>query len=234
MRREVLMLQQLRARVRGFTRDLLDEMDAAIRSVGRDVRFQHADVQPGSMFVAAYSPSIAGEVGVGDFVYGGVYLLHEEKAHTEAGIRVYRVACCNGALSEVGEGQRLEFASDSPPSAWRANLRAIVSRGFEGGHLDAEAARLRHTLETMLASPYEHLLHLAAEGLITENEQARIQHAFDEAGDSSVYGLVNAVTTQAHAERSAGGWRRALEIERLGGEIARGDHQPPTGVFSRQ
>ena len=43
----------------------------------------------------------------------------------------------------------------------------------------------------------------------------------------SDHGIVNAVTRIAHDHRGADRCARAFSLERLGGEIVRGDHQPP-------
>jgi hypothetical protein len=42
-----------------------------------------------------------------------------------------------------------------------------------------------------------------------------------------MYGLINAVTQSAHAHRASDKWVRAFQIERLAGEILRGDHNVP-------
>ncbi len=150
-------------------------------------------------------------------------------------MRIFRLACRNGALADAVEGQRLvlprriERGQPDPYPTWQARLAEVVERAFDGGSVDEETKRFRATTDEMLASPYEFLLNLVAQGLITEEEQSLIQRAFDDAGDSSLYGLVNAVTSIAHRHRYAAQWTRAFAVERLGGEIARGDHQPPVG-----
>jgi hypothetical protein len=70
--------------------------------------------------------------------------------------------------------------------------------------------------------------------LISADEQSDIQAAFDEAADFSLYGLINAVTQSAHRLRSSDAWTRAFQIERLGGEILRGDHNLPVWDLVRK
>lgn len=224
------MLHGLKARARGFSLALLDETEARLSKVGRELRVEHAVWNDGEFHVTAYAPGIASEVAVGDYVYAGFFLAHAPEGTTEAGVRIYRVACKNGALADETEGQRIEFASLHAPADWREKLGAVVARSFDGGCLDEQTRRLRLTLQEMLSTPYEYLLHLRAQGLITDDEQAAIQREFDRAGDATLYGLVNAVTRLAHAHRSNADWRRALAVERLGGEIAGGEHQPPIGA----
>ena len=53
--------------------------------------------------------------------------------------------------------------------------------------------------------------------------------------DFTLYGLINAITQSAHEHRASDEWVRAFQIERLAGEILRGDHALPVfdAVFSR-
>jgi len=81
-----------------------------------------------------------------------------------------------------------------------------------------------------LASPFEHLQHLVARGLLAEGERDAARLLFDEGRDASLYGLANAVTAAAHGRRRGSELRRALALERLGAEIVRGDHGPPVGA----
>lgn len=223
------MLHELRSRATGFSSALLDETAALLSRVGHDLRVEHAVWSDDEFHVAAYAPGIASEVAVGDYVYAGFFLAHAPEGQTEAGVRIYRVACRNGALLAEAEGQRIEFPSTQPPAEWKQKLGAVVAQSFNGGCLDDQTRRLRLTLEEMLSTPYEYLIRLRAKELITDDERARIQREFDRAGDATLYGLVNAVTRLAHTHRSNADWRRALAIERLGGEIAGGQHQPPIG-----
>lgn len=223
------MLQGLRAKATGFSLAILDETAALLSKVGHDLRVEHAVWSDGEFHVTAYAPGIASEVSVGDYVYAGFFLAHAPEGATEAGVRIYRVACSNGALTDEHEGQRIEFASTRPPADWKRRLGAVVARSFDGGCLDDQARRFRATLQEMLSTPYEYLLHLRAQRLITDDEQEQIQREFDRAKDPTLFGLVNAVTRIAHTHRSNADWRRALAVERLGGEIAGGEHRPPIG-----
>jgi len=222
-------LDQLRAQATGFSRSLLDETAGLLARVGYDLSIEHAVWSDGEVHVTAIAPGIANEVSEGDYVYAGFFLAHVPDGETEAGVRIYRVECQNGMLADEVEGQRIEFSSTQPPPEWRRKLADVVARSFDGGCLDEQTKRLRATLDEMLTTPFEFLIHLVAQGLISDAERSEVQHEFDRAGDFTLYGLVNAVTRIAHAHRSSADWRRALGVERLGGEIAGGDHQPPIG-----
>jgi hypothetical protein len=117
-------------------------------------------------------------------------------------------------------------------STWRPALESVVARCFSAAGLDRDAARFRATTNQMLVAPYELLCHIAARGLISDAEQAAVQREFREAGDATLYGFINAVTRVAGRLRESDAWKRSIELERLGGDILRGDHQPPVGELA--
>lgn len=217
------------------TLDLLDEVIHRLRSLPVAVRLEHCIEEDGDLHLTLVAPELAGQVNEGDYIYGGFYLAHSETtlAETEASVRIYRVACRNGALMDCSEGQRLVLppivarGAPDPYAGWPEKLGRVLARSFDGGDVDLEAQRFRSTVSQILATPYELLLNLVAQGIVSEEEQSRIQREFNEGRDDSLFALINAVTFQAHAMRERNDWGRAAALERLGGEILRGDHQPP-------
>lgn len=170
------------------------------------------------------------ELEKGDTLNAGFFLQNSESGHFEtlACTRIFRVACENGALMECEAGQSFSISTGkNPPANWQIELQNVISRSFDSHGLDIDLARFRATTEQMIVTPYELLCHLAAQGLITEEEQSNIQTAFMEAADFTLYGIVNAVTQVAHRLRADDRWPRAFQMERLGGEILRGDHNLP-------
>jgi hypothetical protein len=224
------MLEDLCEQSTGFSEKLLRETRHLLDRVPHRLRVQNASYEDGRVHLTVHAPELAAEVSSGDYIYGGFALAHDPAGETEAVVRIFRVACQNGLLADEAEGRRLTFLSARPPLRWRTRLAHVVGQAFEGGCLDEDAQLLRQTLREMLTTPYEFLLHLRAQGLISDEEQVQIQSAFDRAGDATIYGLVNAVTSVAHLHAQRHDWRRAHEIERLGGELSRGDHQPPACV----
>ncbi len=218
--------------------DTLELLDRAVEKMAQlpvPVRIEHCEAEDGELYLTAVAPDLAREMSEGDYLYGGFFLATSETTlmDTEASVRIYRVACANGALVDAAEGQRLALprvvkAGEADPYAgWEEKLDRVIARSFDGGDLGTESRRFRATANQILATPYELLLHLRAQDLISEEEQARIQRAFNEGRDESMFALINAVTQTAHHHRDRDDWARAFAIERLGGEILRGDHQPP-------
>jgi hypothetical protein len=212
--------------------DLLGVLLRALAKVRVEVKVEECVEQDGDLTLTLVAPELAREVGAGDMVYGGLYLASSETSllDTEACARIFRVACANGAIVDHGEGRRMVLAKTGECGDWARRLEQVVAKSFEGGTMDEEAARLRRTLDEMLASPYELLVNLRAQGLVTDEEQARIQTEFRRADDLTLHGFINAVTRVAHVHFRAGG--RRFDLERLAGEILGGDHLPPAGVPS--
>jgi len=215
--------------------ELLDVVLRTVRAIGVGPRVDHCDEEDGDLHLTLYCPGVARELRPGDWFYGGFYLANTEtgQADTEASVRIFRLVCQNGAIIDAAEGQRLEIpriergVAAPPPPEWPAKLQRVVERSFDGGVVDENAGRFESAYREALATPYEFLLNLIAQGLIAEAERDRIQRAFADEGEESMFGLINAVTRLAHAHRAGGEWSRAFQVERLGGEILRGDHRPP-------
>ena len=135
---------------------------------------------------------------------------------------------------ECEPGQSLEISGQRDVGDWQKKLTEVVARSFSADGLDIDLARFHATTQQMLLTPYELLCNLEAQGLISADEQSDVQAAFDEAADFTLYGLINAVTQAAHRLRSSDAWTRAFQMERLGGEILRGDHNLPAWDLVRR
>lgn len=210
--------------------DLLGCVVELLEAQPWDICIDHCCEAQGRLHLAVFGKDLGRQVGMDDEINAGFYLTNCERGtcDLQASSRIYRVACWNGALVESGPGQSFSIgATDSPPADWRLQLERVVECSFSGHGIDADAARFRNAVESMVVTPYEMLCHLAAQGLITEEDQSAIQAAFTEAGDSTQYGFINAVTSIAHDLRANDQWVHAFQMERLGGEILYGHHDLP-------
>lgn len=218
--------------------ELLDHLVEVLRDLSWKIMVDHCHEQEGSLHVAVLATDLGRSLEKGDEVNAGFFLQNSEAGRfdTLACARVFRVACWNGMLLECDEGQSFCVAAGGDrPGAWREKIKEVVDRSFCGDGIDVDAARFSAATQQIVMTPYEFLCNLYAQGLITDDEQHSIQRAFDEAADFSMYGVINAVTQAAHGLRANDRWARAFQIERLGGEILRGDHNLPAQdpVFSR-
>lgn len=232
----------LASRKRNVARNAIDNLDLLNHAVEvlRDLPWQfhidHCNEEDGQLYLAVIATDLGRNLDVGDEVNAGFFLQNSENARfdTLACARTFRVSCENGALLECDEGQSFCIsAGTAPPKDWRNKTEKVIRRSFCGDGIDVDLARFRVTTQQMILTPYEFLCNLSAQGLIDDDEQSEIQRAFDDTADFSMYGLINAVTQVAHGLRKDDRWARAFQIERLGGEILRGDHNQPSFDLAR-
>ncbi len=226
----------LNSRKRNVARNAIDNLELlnhvvdTLRDLPWNFAIDHCREHNGRLHLAVMAQDLGRDLDVGDKMNAGFFLQNFENAESEtlACARTFRVTCENGALLECEKGQSFTIsAADRPPTKWRHNITAVINRSFSADGLDIDLARFRATTQQMVITPYELLCHLSAQGLIDDDEQSDIQTAFSDAADFTMYGLINAVTQVAHGLRSNNRWTRAFQIERLGGEILRGDHHLP-------
>lgn len=210
--------------------DLLNLVVDVLRDLPWKFCVDHCHECDGQLHLSVMARDLGRNLDVGDKVNAGFFLQNFEtgKVQTLACARIFRVACENGALVECEKDQSYTIsASEMAPADWQLKITHVINRSFSGDGIDIDLARFRATTQQMVITPYEFLCQLSAQRLIDDEEQSDIQSAFDEAADFSMYGLINAVTQVAHRLRSDDRWIRAFEMERLGGEILRGDHNLP-------
>jgi hypothetical protein len=206
--------------------ELLEVTIDLLREVPWHIQVDHCQEDRGDLRLAVVAADLGRSVGEGDQVRAGFFLQNSESGtfRTVACSRVYRVVCENGALVECEAGQSVVLGGGAD---WPRELDRVVARSFDADGLDRDTARFRSTTTQMLMTPYELLCNLVAQRVISEDEQTAIQREFDETGDCTLYGLINAVTRMAGRCRDFDEWKRAVELERLGGHILRGDYTPP-------
>ena len=218
--------------------ELLNHVVESLRDLPWRFAVDHCHEHNGKVHLAVMAHDLGRNLDVGDKMNAGFFLQNSENGESEtlACARTFRVSCENGALLECEKGQSFTVSTaDSPPANWQLKITDVINRSFSGDGLDVDLARFRATTQQMVITPYEFLCHLSAQSLIDDDEQSDIQTAFNDAADFTMYGLINAVTQVAHGLRSNDRWARAFQIERLGGEILRGDHNLPSldPVYSR-
>ena len=237
--RDTLKLRQTSDATDGINNlDLLNHVVDTLRDLPWDFAIDHCYEENGDLHLAVLAHDLGRNLDVDDRLNSGFFLHNSEagKTDTLACSRLFRVACENGALLECEPGQTCTIKAGTQTNVdWRSKMTDVIARSFSGDGIDVDLARFRATTKQMIVTPYELLCHLSAQGLIGDDEQSNIQSAFNKEADFTMYGLINAVTQVAHGLRSNDRWVRALKMERLGGEILRGDHNLPSlePAFSR-
>jgi len=205
--------------------EVLESLVESLRALRLEIEVDYCVEFDGDVRLAVIARDLARDMSLGDSVRAGLSLEMSGGGAFPARAceRLFRVVCANGAIVQFERGQSATLQA----SSWRPQLESVVARSFSADGLDRDAARFRATTRQMLVAPYELLCHLAARRIVSDDEQSAIQREFDAAGDATMYGFINAVTRVAGRLRESDAWKRSIELERLGGAILRGDHQPP-------
>lgn len=197
-----------------------------------DVQIVACELTERRMYIQFTTPRIAGEVKKGDVVQAGGIISNSEIGYGSVSIAstLWRLICLNGLTTadnfkKYHVGRRIEdnddlWRDDTKKADDRAVLlkvrdmvRAAVDETRFGQHL----AKLQGLTQTRVTgNPAEAVEVLAKKVGATETEKGGILRALIEGGDLTAWGLVNAVTAQAH---DAVSFDRAVEIERLGGQL---------------
>lgn len=197
-----------------------------------DVQIVSCELTEKRMYIQAVSPRVVGEVQKGDSVQAGVIISNSEIGMGSVSINAmdYRLRCLNGAISEkmlraYHVGRKIEdnealWADDTRKADDRAILLKV--RDMVTAAVDAVRFRERIAVMTGLAdqrvtgNPTVAVEVLAAKIGLNETETGGMLRSLIEGGDLSAWGLLNAVTAQAHTAKS---YDRAVELETAGGSL---------------
>lgn len=197
------------------------------------VQILSSEITERRMYIQALTPRIEGEVKKGDVVQAGVVISNSETGHGAVSISplVYRRICLNGMIANDGRlranhvGGRIEetealYQDDTRKADDRAILlkvrdhvrNAVDAIAFQA-RVEAMAGLTGQRIET---DPVKAVEVLAKKIGATDGERGGILRSLIEGGDLSAWGLLNAVTAQAH---SAPDYDRSVEFERMGGQL---------------
>lgn len=188
------------------------------------------------MYIQATTTRARGEVKVGDEVQAGVIISNSEIGHGAVSIRpmIYRLVCLNGlvipdkALSARHVGRQIASGEDlnaifsdearkADDKALLLKVRDVVRHAMSEAGLKQHIEKMRALTEpTIQRSPEAAVTMLARKTGILDREKPSILEALMKGGDMSAWGLVNAVTAQAHSEPD---YDRAVDFEAMGGQM---------------
>lgn len=198
-----------------------------------DVRILSSEITEQRMYIQALTPRVTGEVKKGDVVQAGVVITNSEVGRGAVSISplVYRLVCLNGMISADGRlranhvGGRIEetealYADDTR----KADDRAILLKVRDHVRSAVDAVAFAKRIEAMselttvkiTGSPDAAIEVLAKKVGVTDGERSGILRSLIEGADLSAWGVLNAVTHQAHI---ATDYDRSIEFERMGGAL---------------
>lgn len=200
-------------------------------------QIQSCEVTEKRLYLQAVTARLQGEVKQGDIVQMGVLVANSEVGCGSVKVEplIYRLVCKNGMVMptamrrhHVGragegdweEGEASEVFSDETRKlddrAFWAKVNDVVTHSLTQIALDKELAKMKNATKIDTGKPTEAVEILQKKYSLADDETATILSHLAKGGDLSLWGLANAVTRTAEDVAS---YDRAVELERLGGEV---------------
>ena len=239
------MVRVLDGNVRAFLSDRYRRLDnlelcAAVLPVIRDMKgasIESCEVTDRHLYLKVINKKLKAEVAVGDVVQAGFVISNSEVGLGSLKVEplVFRLVCKNGLICKdyaqkkyhVGrqaEGNMEEAYEIYSDETLRQDDKAFFMKVQDTVRCAVDESKFLLTVDKMREAkdipmghdPVKEVELLADKFLLNQNERGDVLRQLFMSGDSSRYGLVNAVTA---ASKIATDYERATELERIGGEI---------------
>jgi hypothetical protein len=238
------MVRTLDGTARGFLSDKfrldMDNYDVAnaalpILQEVPDMKILSVGVTDIKMYIKAQFPRLRSAVKVGDEVTAGIVISNSEvgegSLHIEA--LIYRLWCTNGMISgsllkkyHVGAKQGLadsvyevltQETRDKTAEAMRAIIKDVTRAATDELKFEERVQSFRNAAEDQMEGDVVKGIEVLGNSLnLNQTEQADVLKQLIRGGDTSRWGLANAVT---RAAADVDSYDRATELERMGGTI---------------
>ena len=239
------MVRVMDGNVRAFLSDRYRRLDhlelcAAVLPVINEMKgavLESREVTETHMYLKVIHKKMKAEISQGDVVQAGFVISNSEVGLGSLKVEplVYRLVCKNGLICKDYAQKKYHVgrqAGGNPEEAYeiysdetlKQDDKAFFMKVQDTVRCAVDEARFQMTVNKMreaMQIPMEHepmktVELLADKFQLTQNERGDVLRQLFMSGDSSRYGLVNAVTA---ASQIAPDYERATELERIGGEI---------------
>lgn len=196
------------------------------------VKIVSCEVTERRLYIHAVVPTVTGEVKRGDVVEAGVIISNSEVGLGSVSVAgmIWRLICLNGmktsdAYRRNHVGRKVEdnealWADDTRKADDRAVLlkvRDMVRAAVDETNFRVQLSKLQGLTEGKIVGNPERAIEVLARKVgATDGERGGILRSLIEGGDLSRWGIVNAITHQAHGVES---YDRAVEFESMGGRL---------------
>ena len=239
-----LMVRTLFGKVRGIMSNRYQRIDniniaedlLPFLSVQDGLEIASCEVTEKKLYIKAVMHKMVSEIKKGDVVEAGLCISTSEIGcgQFEVAPFIHRLICLNGMkVNDAKFGKRHVGAradvNDSTYSilsdetlraddrAFMLKARDVVKAAFDEKIFEGHVNKLRDTTERKLeGNPVKAIEVLGATHGLLQGEQSSILRKLIEGGDTSQYGLLNAVTAYS---QDVSDYDRASELEELGGKI---------------
>ncbi len=192
-----------------------------------------AEVTERRLYIQATTARVAGEVKKGDVVQAGVIISNSEVGQGSVSVQrvIWRLICLNGMILPDNKYRANHTGSriDDNEALWRDDtrksedktillkVRDMVQSAMDEGSFKVNLAKMQGATEQKITgNPVKAIEVLSQKLGVTENEQGGILRALINGGDLSRWGVLNAVTAQAHESND---YDRSVEFEAMGSKV---------------
>jgi hypothetical protein len=197
-----------------------------------DVKIVSAEITERRLYIQAVSPRVEGEVKRGDVIQAGVVISNSEVGCGSVSVASmdYRLICLNGMISTdkfraFHVGRKVEDSEELwADDTRKADDRAVLLKVRDMVTAAVDAVRFRARIEKaqalaegrIVGNPVEAVEVLSNRLGLNEGEKGGVLRSLIEAGDLTAWGMLNAVTHQAHSVTS---YDRGVELQSMGGHL---------------
>ena len=198
------------------------------------VQIVSSEVTDRRLYIHFVVPTIEGEVKKGDIVQAGGIIQNSEVGCGAASVSglLWRLTCLNGAKTTetfrrnhvgraVEESGELEWADDTrqaDDATVLLKIRDMVRAVVDETRFRANLLKMQGLAAVRISGDPTKAVEVLAQTVgAGEGEKQSILRSLIEGGDLSAWGLLNAVTAQAH--RAELSYDRAVEYEEAGGQL---------------
>lgn len=197
-----------------------------------EVQIMSSSLTEKKMYLQVVFPKIEGEVKKGDVVRAGMIISNSEVGLGAVDIRsvIWRLVCGNGMIGEsilkqyhVGRGIEAEcfdiYASDTIKAeleSFKLRLRDTLKAGLSEAAFHDRLKKLTGATMDVIPNPFRAVENVTKRFGFTEVEKESMAASFMIEGDTSRWGLANAITSLAKSVPDAD---RQFDIERAGHDL---------------
>lgn len=238
------MIRTLKDNARAYLSDRYRRLDnyelahsilPVIKELGDDVKVVSSEITDKRMYWKMLFPKIEGEVRKGDVIQAGLVISNSEiglGAFTVSHL-LYRLICLNGMIGENSirkyhVGRHTDghddiselFADDTlkaDDQAFFLKVRDTVKSAINRDHFDHYLDKLRTAAEKKVEGNSIKVIEELSkrEGFSSAEHEGVLKNYLHD-GDSSLYGLANAIT---RTSQDVPDYDRATELEKIGGKL---------------
>lgn len=234
------MVRTMDGRVRAYLSDAYQrieyeevaEVALPVLAAVPELQVTSAQITDSRLYIQATTPRIRGEVKKGDVVQAGVLITDSEVGQGAVSVAAvyWRLWCGNGAVSmdtfrKMHVGRRTEdteqlWAEDTRRADDRAVLlkvRDMVALALDEVRFGKKLQQMQALTDATITGKEPRVVEVLAKKVgLSGGEAESVLDALIKGKDLTAWGVVNAVTFQAHGAKS---YDRAVEYEKLGGAL---------------